>query len=116
MRDASAVEDAPLPIGNGTLVADRQCNQDARVRRTWKRRGNAIANVFARPLDVVASASSEFAVAHGCRIVAHVARRAQIPFEKPSLEVETVRIDIAVRSLEPQRQRPAFARMHGGRW
>jgi hypothetical protein len=44
--------------------------------------------------------------------VAHITRGADTAFEKPSLVIEAMRVEVAVRAAKPHREEPALARMH----
>src|SRR6185312_16124383 len=107
--DARAIEHAPLRLGNRALVADRECGQYASVRRLRQWRRDARANALACTLHVVAGASGKAVDPEVRRIVPNVAGCAKVVLEQPRLEVEAVRIDVAVRPLEPKRQGPALA-------
>src|SRR6185437_7692670 len=113
MRNAGLVENRPLRLGYRALVADGERNENAAIGRIGQRVADALANALAGPLHVIAGPSDECVDPRIRRIASYVARRTQVVLEKPRLEVETVRIDVAVRALQPQRERPSLARVHG---
>ena len=109
VRDAGFAEHAPLRFRNRALIADRKRDQHALVRRRRQCARDALADALARALHVIVRATGEGADADVGRIVAHIAGGAQVVLEQPRLEIEPVRVDVAVRPLETHRQRPALS-------
>jgi len=109
VTDPGAKENAPLLAGNGALVADRQRGDDASVGPIPERGEDARADLLAQPLDVVARSAGERVQAAIAIVVANVDRRAKLVLEQPRFDVEAVRVDRAVRPLEPYGEAPALA-------
>ncbi len=113
--DPGAVEHRPLRLGDRPLVADRERDDHAGIRRVGQRASDAVAHVFARALHIVARTTGEGVAARVGGIAAHIARRAQPLLQQPRLEIEAAGIDVAVRSLQAHRQRPPLAGAHDRR-
>src|SRR5205814_5653542 len=80
-------------------------------RRRAERRLEAIAHRFSRlfhPVEKAVSETQQSLRAAG----AHVAGCADAALEQPGFVIEAVRIDVAVRPAQPQREEPALAGMH----
>ncbi len=114
VRDARAIEHAPLRLGNRALLADRQRDDHARVGRVRKRREDARAHALARALDVVRRAPGERIEQRIAIAASDVAGGAQAALEHPRLDVEPVRVDRAVRPLQSHDEAPALARRDVG--
>ncbi len=114
VRDAGAVEELPLLVRDGTLVADRERGKDSGGRRRAERCKETVAHDFSRLLDAIhrTVSLSELALPAA---VAHVTGRTYAALEQPRLVVEPVRIDETVRPPQAQRQEPALARMDRAR-
>ncbi len=109
VRDAGAVEHAPLRLRHRALLADRERDDDAGVGCVRQRRENPPANAGARPLHVIRCAPGEDVDPRIPTAVAHVAGGPQPALEHPRLDIEAVRIDGTVRTLQPDHEAPALA-------
>ena len=109
MRDSRPIEHAPLGFGNRALLADCQRDDDARVSRVGERGHDAVTHRRPRALDVIARPSGKRRDPRIGRVVADVACRTDAVLEQPRLDIESVRIDRAVRALHPDGQPPALA-------
>jgi hypothetical protein len=114
VRDARPVEYRPLRFRDGALIANGKRDQNAAIRRLGQCAADPLAHTLAGPLNTIAGAPGERDNARVVRVVAHVTRGPQIVLEEPRFEVEAMRIDIAVRTLETRGERPSLAGMH--RW
>ena len=105
-----AVEGRPQVAVDGALVAHRQRHQDAGPRVVGGRQhgGERGSHRVAQALDDVTGLPD-----HGVQALrrgrAHIAGRPDVAFEQPGLVVEAVRVGVAVRALQPDRQLPALA-------
>ena len=106
--DASTREHQPLRRGDAVLVADRQRAQYAGIRRTAKRGVKLVAHRFAPGFDAVAEAGGQCVNSLIIPFVVHVTHCAQVAFQRPGFEIETVRVCRTVRLLEAQREPPAL--------
>ncbi len=112
MRDAGAIEDTPLRLRNGALVPDCERRHYTGIAFIRQCAGDPGPNRLSRALHVIAEAARKRRQPDIGRQVANISGRAQVALEQPCLEIEAVRIDVAVRPFQSDRQRPAFARMH----
>src|SRR5204863_9321178 len=108
------VEYEPLRFGNRALIADGERDQHTGIRLAIERLHDARANRFTRSLNVIVGSSDEGIEKRVACVGTDVSGGAKIVLEEPRFQIEAGRIDIAVWSLEPYRQRPAFASVHGG--
>ena len=108
MSNARAVEDSPLRLRNRALLADRQRDNHARIRRARQCAHDAFAHRRARALHVVGCAARKRCEPHVRIIVAHVTCRAEAVLQQPRFDIETVRVHRSVRTLEADDQAPAL--------
>src|ERR1700693_3742244 len=101
VTDAGAVEQLPLLVGNSALVSDRQGGDDSRIAAALERPQDPRAYRLAGARDIVGGARGECIDAVIVIIRAHIAGRPKLVLKQPRLDVEAVRVDGAVRSLEP---------------
>ena len=110
---SGTVEDRPLIIDDRVLIADRQRDQHAKIRRIGQRAEKAAANRLAQPFDRVAGARDE--VVDSFAAAADAAGRADVALKQPGFVVEAVRVGVAVRALEAHRETPALAGANSAR-
>ena len=111
MTDAGAKENAPLLVGNGAFVADRQRCDHAGVRPALERGEDARANGLAQSLHIIARPARERIEASVALVVANVAGGTQLVLQEPRFDVEAVRVHRPMRALELHGKRPAFTRV-----
>src|SRR5215470_4664136 len=111
MADPRAIEHPPLLVWNRPLVPDRQRRDYTRVRSSPERGEDSVANRLAQPFNIVAWPARERIDAPVCIGFPDIPGRSQIVLEQPGLEIETVRIDRAVRALQAHDKLPALAGM-----
>src|SRR3984893_13487328 len=109
VADAGAVEQLPLLVGNRALVSDRQSGDDSRVAATLERSQDPRAYRLAGARNIVGGARGECIDAVIVIVRAHVAGGAKFVLKQPRLDVEAMRIDGAMRPLEPHGEGPALA-------
>src|SRR5262250_719013 len=109
MSDAGAVEDPPLLFGYRALVAYGERGDDTCVRPSVERGEDAVADDFARALNVIAGTPREGVEPPAVIAGADETGGAELVLEEPGFDVEPVRIHRAVGALEPHAERPALA-------
>src|SRR6266550_3115070 len=114
VADAGAVEQLPLLVGNRALVSDRQCGDDSRVAAALESPQDPRAYRLAGARNIVGGARGECIDAAIVIVRAHIAGRAKFVLKKPRLDVETMRVNGAMRPLEPHGEGPALAGMDLG--
>src|SRR5438552_4718400 len=114
VTDAGAKENAPLLVGNGAFVADRQRCDHAGVRPALERGEDARANGLAQSLHIIARPARERIEASVALVVANVAGGTQLVLQEPRFDVEAVRVHRPMRALELHGKRPAFTRVKLG--
>jgi hypothetical protein len=105
-------EHFPIGCADGALLADRQRNDDSRMRRLRQRGQDFSLQMGAQALHRVRQAGRE-TVQQACRrrgAGAYGAGGADAAFQQPQFVIEAIRIGIAMRALEPHRETPALAR------
>ena len=110
VRDAGGAEDVPVGAFDGALVAHDQRGQHAGQPLVRHPRIQGRAHRLPQLLDGVRPAAREQPRRCIARAGADVAGRLQVLLPQPQLVVEAVRIDLAVRRLQADRELPAFAR------
>lgn len=114
VADAGAGEYFPVGLADVALVAYHQRNDDTGIGLAGQRPLDAPAQPAAATLHDRCKAGNKGGQppvrAARRRIAAHAAGGPQVLLQQPSLIVETVRVGIAMRPLEAQRELPAFAR------
>jgi hypothetical protein len=103
--DAGVAEQVPVVALDRALVADRERRQHAGGAAVADVGVDPVANALAQPLDRMTSARVE----QRRRRVAHVAGGANALLEQRQLEVEAVRVEVAVRLAQAHREAPALA-------
>jgi hypothetical protein len=107
--DAGAPEDVPIRGGDGVLVADRQRHEDAAQPSLAEvlehRRADLAAPAVQRIGPAVDPRGESFRRPRG----ADVAGGAQVPLQRPRLEVVGMRIGERARPLQARREAPALA-------
>ena len=116
MADAGTVEQRPVGVADGALVAEHQRQQHATVSLAFELRLQLRAQVRACTLDRVPRRPDHRLHALRRRIIAtraHITGRTQISLEHPRFEIETAGIHRAVRALQSHRKCPPLAWLHG---
>ncbi len=120
MAYAGAGEELPLLRIDRVLVADRERDQNARIRTL----GQGVADFFprrrAQPLEPVPGHPGRHTLGDdlsalircAARRHSHVAGRANAALEQPGLVIEPVRVGAAVRPAQPHRETPALPGPH----
>ncbi len=106
MRDAGVAEQVPVLALDGRLVAHRQGREHAGGAAVVHRGIDRVAHALARPLDDVPRLAFDELRR---RRVAHGGRRSHALLEQRELVVEAVRVDVAVRLAQLERETPALA-------
>ena len=109
MRDARATEHRPLRLRDGTLIPDGERSDHARVTGSWQCTRDTHPYPLAGALDMIAGAPRERVHPDVGPRIADIAGGTKVSFEQPRLEIESGRIDTAVRPFQPHGQSPAFA-------
>src|SRR4029078_11903154 len=109
VRDARATEHCPLRLRDGTLIPDGERSDHARVTGSWQCTRDTHPYPLSRALDMVAGAPRDRVHPDVGPRIADIAGGTKVSFEQPRLEIESGRIDTAVRPFQPHGQSPAFA-------
>ena len=114
MRYAGTGKDPPEIGLDHPLVANRQGDENAGVRRVAKRALEAVANLLPQPLDQITRCHDKIAEPGVALRFADITRSADVALEQPGFVIEAVGIQVAMRALQAHPQVPALARRH--RW
>ncbi len=106
---AGGAEHVPVVAGDRVLVARHQRRDDAGGLRVGDARQDGVAHRLPGALDRVAPAGAEALRRRVVAAGAHVAGGLHALLPQPQLEVEAVRIDVAVRRPQPHGEAPAVA-------
>jgi hypothetical protein len=105
---ARAQKSLPVRLPDSALVTDRQRAQDAGVRSLCQHRIHMVADAFAQAFHQVARPIDQLLQQMTIAALTHISAGADVAFQRPRLKVKTVRVQTAVRALEPDRQLPAL--------
>ena len=114
MRHCGGVEQRPIGLCNRALVAQRERDEHTCVRLVCQRLAHAFANAVAQLVDVINRASCIRGETTIRLVAAHAAGGAQLVFQQPCFNIETVWVGVTVWPLETHGELPALACMQ--RW
>lgn len=112
---AGGAEHIPVAAVDGALVAGHECGDDAGLPRVGHALEHRIAHRLPRTLDRMQPCGLQACRRGIAGAGSHIAAGMHALLPEPQFAVEAVRIEIAVRRLEPHREAPALARMQRGR-
>src|SRR5690606_885805 len=106
---SSAGKNLPLIMRNGALIPHGERNQNTGIGRLRQRAHELFPDHLAHTLDAIAGLVDTFFQKPVLFSLTHVTRCPAVPRKGPLIEMESMRMGTAVRTLEPYEEAPARA-------
>src|SRR5687768_6771990 len=99
----------PLFPGNRALITHCQRNQNTGINMAGQCLKEMLPDFLPQTLDLIGRTINHLVQSRIPIVFPHVSAGSNVALESPLLEVKTMRIDTAMRTLEPSRDLPALA-------